>query len=101
VSALAPSVLAEGRILRPNNDSSFSAADLCMIVSAYHFSPLQIQSQQISVENIAIEKSSSRLPFAYFQLQFGIELFPDRVSCCCCVPSASIVQISVCPPTVR
>ena len=30
---------------------------------------------------------------AHFQLQFGMKLFPVWVSCCCCVPSASIDQI--------
>src|SRR5450631_2233756 len=36
---------------------------------------------------------------AYFQLQFGCELLPVKVSCCWCVPSASMVQI--CRPPAR
>src|ERR1700728_3947474 len=40
-------------------------------------------------------KSQERAPGrSYFQLQFGIESLPECVSCCCSVPSASIVQSS-------
>jgi len=38
---------------------------------------------------------------SHFQLQPGIKLLPVWVNCCCCVPSASIDQICVCPPICR
>ena len=48
-----------------------------------------------------LQLSCSRLPatqLPHFQLQFGIVLLPPPwVSCCWSVPSASIIQISVCP----
>ena len=37
----------------------------------------------------------------HFQLQFGIKLLPVWVSCCCCVPSASMDQTCVRPPISR
>src|SRR5579863_216215 len=35
---------------------------------------------------------------SYFQLQFGCELRPEKVSCCTFVPSASMLQICRLPP---
>src|SRR5579862_3615545 len=37
----------------------------------------------------------------YFQLQLGMKLFPWWVNWCCSVPSASMLQIWLCPPIWR